>query len=116
MQIALEALKAVLRRPVSKRHIDSPNLCHGIAGLLLICLRFAHESQDTFLIEQIPLLVEQILAQFDSQSPFGFRDLEAEGIQVDQPDFLTGAPGTALALLAASSDIAPSWDRLLLLS
>ncbi|MBO0796326.1 MAG: lanthionine synthetase C family protein [Ktedonobacteraceae bacterium] len=46
MDVALTALKAVLHRPFSARHIDAPTLCHGHAGLLQICLRFAHESQD----------------------------------------------------------------------
>ncbi|HEY0994083.1 MAG TPA: hypothetical protein VGD80_43805, partial [Kofleriaceae bacterium] len=34
----------------------------------------------------------------------------------DEPGFLWGAAGIGLALLAAISDIEPSWDRLLLLS
>jgi len=116
MGVALDAIKGVLCRPLQIRDIDAPTLCHGIAGLLLICLRFAHESQDPFLLQQIPALVEQILAQFDPQSPSGFRDREPGGILVDRPDFLNGAAGTALALLAAATAIAPSWDRLLLVS
>jgi len=114
--VALEAIKAVLHRPVSVRRIDAPTLCHGTAGLLLICLHFAHESQDPWLLGQIPSLVKSILAQFDPQSPLGFRDIEPGGTLVDRPDLLMGAPDTALALLAAASDIAPSWDRLLLLA
>lgn len=116
MNIALDAIKAVLRRPESKRNIPAPILCHGSAGLLLICLHFAHESQDPFILAQIPHLVERILEQFDPQSPLGFRNIEPGGRLVDQPDLLTGAAGTALALLAAASEVAPSWDRLLLLS
>jgi lantibiotic modifying enzyme len=114
--VALEALHTVLKRPRSMRRIDAPNLCHGMAGLLLICLRFAHESGDPLILEHIPRLVEQILTQFDPQSPLGFRDIGPGGILVDQAGFLTGAPGVALALLAAASPVAPSWDRLLLLS
>ena len=116
MDIALDALKAVFRRPEAARNIAAPILCHGSAGLLLICLHFAHESQDPFILEQIPHLVERILEQFDPQSPLGFRNIEPGGRLVDQPDLLTGAAGTALALLAAICEVAPSWDRLLLLS
>lgn len=32
------------------------------------------------------------------------------------PSFLTGAGGIALALVAATSDVPPDWNRLLLLS
>jgi hypothetical protein len=35
---------------------------------------------------------------------------------VDQPGLLDGAPGVILALLAASTDVEPIWDRLFLLS
>lgn len=116
MNIALDALKAVLRRPEAERNIAAPILCHGSAGLLLICLHFAHESQDPFILAQIPHLVERILEQFDPQSPLGFCNIEPGGRLVDQQDLLTGAAGTALALLAAACEVAPSWDRLLLLS
>ncbi len=68
------------------------------------------------LAEQIPLLVTQILDAFDAQSPLGFRDYEPAGVLVDQPDWLTGAPGTAMVLLAASCPVEPGWDRLLLVS
>ena len=108
MNIALDALKAVFRRPEAERNISAPILCHGSAGLLLICLHFAHESQDPFILAQIPHLVERILEQFDPQSPLGFRNIEPGGRLVDQPDLLTGAAGTALALLAAACEVAPS--------
>jgi hypothetical protein len=115
-QMSLEALYAVLARPLSERHIDGPTLCHGVAGLLLICLRFAHDCGDPLILSQIPGLVEQLLSLFDPQSPLGFRERGPDGSLVDQPDFLTGAPGVALALLAASTSVEPSWDRLLLLA
>ena len=115
-QVALDALLAALRRPVSARSIDSPTLCHGVAGLLQICLRFANETRDTTLAEQIPLLVEQILENFDEQSPLGFRDRERQDVLVDQPDWLTGAPGTAMVLLSAACPVEPDWDRYLLVS
>lgn len=115
-QFALNALLTVLRRPVPHRFIDSPTLCHGVAGLLQICLRFFHDTRDATLAEQIPLLVTQILDAFDAQSPLGFRDYERADMLVDQPDWLTGAPGTAMVLLAASCPVEPGWDRLLLVS
>jgi hypothetical protein len=114
--VALEAMHAVLSRPWSVRRIDGPTLCHGVAGLLLICLRFADDCGDALILSHIPRLVEQLLTLFDPQSPLGFRERGPDGSLVDQPDFLTGAPGVALALLAASTSVEPSWDRLLLLA
>lgn len=115
-RVALDALLAVLRRPIPDRLIDSPTLCHGVAGLLQICLRFAHDTQDAAIIQHVPPLVEQILEHFDAQSPLGFRDIEQPGVLVDQPDWLTGAPGTAMVLLSAACPVEPGWDRFLLLA
>lgn len=111
-KIGVEAIESVLRRPVPQRGIPSPNLCHGIAGLLQICLHFAHECESALVKAQIPALVEQILEVFDPDLPLGFRDTD-QGVPRDQPAWLTGAPGVAMALLAAATDVSPAWDRVL---
>ncbi len=116
MQIALEILKTALQRLIDAHNINDLTLCHGLTGLLLICLRFANESQDTFLLQQLPTLVEQILEQFDPQSLSGFRASKPGGMQMSGSGILTGTLGTALVLLAATTESAPCWDRLLLLS
>ena len=43
-ELAIEAMAAVYQRPVEERRIDSPTFCHGVAGLLQVTLRFAHET------------------------------------------------------------------------
>ena len=115
-QTAIEAMEAVLRRPIAERRINSPTVCHGIAGLLAICLRFAQEIDNTTIREQIPVLVSQIMSHYNPDFPLGFRDLEPGGNAVDQTVWLTGAPGTMMVLLAASLPVEPAWDRVLLLS
>jgi lantibiotic modifying enzyme len=108
-QAAVEAIEGVLRLPIRERGVPSPTLCHGVAGLLQTCLRFAHDTGSPAVKRQIPLLVEQILDAFDPELPFGFRDLDYG----DQPGWLTGAAGVAVALLAASMPVSPAWDRIL---
>ncbi|MEV6753060.1 lanthionine synthetase C family protein [Streptomyces sp. NPDC051214] len=115
-RLAVEAVESVLRRPVSERHIPSPSLCHGVAGLLMVCLRLAQDDPDSPLQDHVPDLTEQILGLFDPEAPLCFRDEEQPGVFVDDPGFLTGAAGVALALLAAATPVAPSWDRALLMS
>ncbi len=115
-QVAYSAIEGVLRRPVAGRDINAPTLCHGIAGLLTICLHFAHETQSTFLREQIPLLVSQILAHFNPDSLLGFRGQETYEEPIDHPGWLTGSPGTALALLASATAVEPVWSRYLLIA
>ena len=115
-QVAIEALEAVLRRPMAEWRIEAPTLCHGLAGLLAICLRFAHDTGNTRIREHIPVLVSRILSQYNPDFPLGFRDLEKGPRYIDQTVWLTGAPGTAMVLLAASLPVEPVWDRALLLS
>ena len=114
--LAVDAMDAVFRRPVPVRAIDSPTLCHGVSGLLIIALRFAAETGSPRFIAEAQKLVEQILESFRPDSVLGFRNIEYRNNQTDQPGLLDGAAGVSLALLAASSGVEPAWDRLFLLS
>jgi len=115
-QAAIAAIEAVLRRPAPERGIFTPSLCHGLAGLLTICLRFAHETPNATVHQQIPLIASQLLDAGDPESPLGFREQERAGVRVDHPGWLNGTPGIALALLAAATSVAPDWDHALLIS
>ncbi|MFD1545825.1 lanthionine synthetase C family protein [Nonomuraea guangzhouensis] len=114
--LAVEAMAATYRRPRGRRFIDSPTFCHGVAGLLQITTRFAHDTGDPMFGQAAADLTEQILRLYQPDLPLGFSDLEPGGNRVDQPGLLDGAPGVALALLAAATDVPPAWDRLFLLS
>ncbi|WP_224369915.1 lanthionine synthetase C family protein [Hyalangium versicolor] len=115
-ELALSAMEAVYRKPVAARHIDSPTLCHGVAGLLQITLRFAHDTRMPHFKAEAATLTEQLLGQFDPARPLGYYSLEPGGRVVDDPGFLDGAAGVPLTLLAAATAQEPVWDRLLLLS
>jgi hypothetical protein len=113
---ATEAMAAVYRRPVAERRIDSPTFCHGVAGLLQITVRFAHETGLPLFADAAAALCQQLAAAYDPASLLGFRCAEPGPNFVDQAGLLDGAPGVALALWAASTSIEPTWDRLFLLS
>jgi hypothetical protein len=115
-ELAIQAMEAVYRRPVEARHIDSPTFCHGVAGLMQITLRFADDTRLPLFTEAAQALTSQLIGLYDPDSLLGFQDIEYQGHRVDQPGLLTGAPGVALVLLAASTDVQPTWDRLFLLS
>lgn len=113
-ELAVEAMRAVLRRPVERRGIPSPTFCHGVAGLLQIVLRFAG---DTGLFRrEAAELVDQILAGYQPERPLAYASIEPCDNPVDRAGLLDGAPGVALVLLAAATDVEPIWDRLFLLS
>jgi lantibiotic biosynthesis protein len=115
-ELAVEAMKAVYRRPVWERRIDSSTFCHGVAGLLQITLRFANDTGMPPFLEAAEALGEQLLSLYDPDTLLGYYSLEPGGQRVDQPGLLDGAPGVVLVLLAAATNVEPTWDRLFLLS
>jgi hypothetical protein len=114
--LAVAAMEAVYRTPLPERHIDAPTFCHGVAGLQQITLRFAHDSGLPVFIDAARALHRQLLDAYEPASAFGYRNTEPGGRQIDQPGLLDGAPGVAMALLAASTPVEPVWDRVFLLS
>ncbi len=114
--LAVAALEAVPRRPPSVRRAGSPTFCHGVAGLLQVTLRLARDSGRPALAAAAGTLTAELLAGYQPRSLLGFRDVGPGSRPVDRPGLLDGAPGVALALLAAATDAEPAWDRLFLLS
>jgi hypothetical protein len=114
--LAVQAMEAVYRRPPAARRIDSPTFCHGVAGLLQITLRFAHDTGLPQFQEAARALTRQLLDLREPETLLGYRSIEQEGRRVDQPGLLDGAPGVALVLLAAAGGVEPGWDRIFLLS
>ncbi|MEV5240429.1 lanthionine synthetase C family protein [Streptomyces cinnamoneus] len=106
-ETALWAMKAALCRAAGQPGAGpSPGLCHGLAGLLQITLRFAHDTGEAEFRRAATDLTVRL-----SRS----REHEGNPAQ-DGPGFLNGAAGALLALLAATTDNAPGWDRALLLA
>ena len=114
--LAIEAMEAVYRRPIAARCIDSPTFCHGVAGLLHVTLRFANDTRLPAFTEAAADLAEWLLSAYEPDSLLGYRNWEPGGTRVDQAGLLDGAPGVLLALLAASTDVEPLWDRAFLLA
>lgn len=114
--LAVDAMDAAFALPPQQRGLDSPNLCHGLAGLLQITHRFAIDTGLPRFARARDELAAELLEAHEPESILGFRNVEPEGRRVENPGLLDGATGVALALLACSSDADPSWDRLLLLS
>jgi hypothetical protein len=114
--LATTAVRSALAKPHVERGIPSPTFCHGIAGFLQIALRFANDSPSYDLDDGAAELCEQLLTLYDPSAPLGYRSLERDGQLIDNPGLLDGAPGVALVLLAAATNVEPTWDRLFLLS
>jgi len=114
--VARDAMRAIMRRPKRERAIDSPTLCHGLAGLMQVFTRFAQGVDGDEFVPAVEGIFAEIEEAFEPDSLLGFRSVELRGLRVDNPGLLEGAPGVALALLAAGTAASPEWDRILLLA
>lgn len=99
--------------------LSGPTICHGLAGLLHVVARTAHDSKDPRLAAVSDQLAGRVAAAFVESTPFGFQHLQdAPGGRdryADIPGLLTGAAGVAAVLLSwAQPDVAPVWDLTLM--
>ena len=115
-ELATRAMDAVHRRPAAQRHIEGPTICHGIAGLQQVTLRFAADTGAPAFVAAANTLHEQLLAAFEPATLLGYRNLEPAGTRIDQPGLLDGAAGVVLVLVAATTAVEPRWDAALMLS
>jgi lantibiotic biosynthesis protein len=115
-QLAVEAMLAVVARPPSQRAIPSPTFCHGRAGLLQIVLRFAHDTGHPAFVDAAAAFVDDLLDARQPDRPLGYGSPVPGSDPIDHAGLLDGAPGVAMALLAAATETEPAWDRLFLLS
>jgi hypothetical protein len=102
---ATAATAALIARPSGQWDVEGPTLCHGYAGVL----------QATTTDHAARAVVDR----FDPGLRFGFRHLATQ-TATDEPGFLIGAAGVALALAdhgyLPARDVLARWDALLLLS
>jgi hypothetical protein len=115
-EFAVAAMIAACERLPNDHQVNGACLCHGFAGVLQIVLRFGHDTGDPRFAAAAEMITEQLLACYQPDSRLGFRSLEPDGSAGDQPGLLEGAAGVALALLAATVPVTPTWDRALALS
>lgn len=114
------ARRAAARDPAESKIFDA-GLCHGTLGTAHLLNRLYQATGDEGLGAGAWAWFEQGLAmRREGRGVGGYAFYYAPDGKttqwVDDPTFLSGAAGVALALLAFSSDAEPTWDRLLLLS
>jgi hypothetical protein len=118
--LAGRAVRAIAARPPRTWLLSTPTFCHGSAGLLQVLHRFAEDLPDPQVAATARDLSDELAAGFDPATLLGVRSVEPDGVLVDHPGLLDGAPGVALALLGPRQDdvgaAGPSWDRVFLLS
>jgi len=120
---ALRIARRCAERPVEQSGVVDCCLCHGTAGVGHLFNRLFQATRENSLREAARFWFART---FDMRRPdeaiagfpvwFRARHRPVEARWVADPGILTGAAGVALALLAATTDIEPEWDRMLLVS
>jgi lantibiotic modifying enzyme len=119
-----EAVRIALRaaeRPQADSGVKDAGLCHGAAGAAHVFHRLFRQTGEPRLAEAARRWFTVALAMRRQRGGFaGFRaftpDRAGRLAWRSDPGFLTGAGGVTLALIAATTDVDPSWDRVMLLS
>ncbi|MFC8594950.1 lanthionine synthetase C family protein [Streptomyces atroolivaceus] len=126
-QLAVSALSALLRRPVTELVRDDPGFCHGLAGVLHAGVRLAARTGDAELWRGADRLAVGLTALYDAGSAFGYHQLVRTStgpVVLESPALIDGAAGVALALLtyartrdtAARESPRTQWDAVFLTS
>jgi len=115
-ELALRLARRAAERSPSEAGVTDAGLCHGAAGLMLVFQRIANATDDERLRDAARAWVHHTLALIDGAD--GVAGCLARCEDRDEPriGLMDGAAGIALALVAAATDLAPDWDRVLLLS
>jgi lantibiotic biosynthesis protein len=120
-QEALRIAGAAAERGADHAGVADAGLCHGAAGLGHIFNRLYQATGDETLMAAARFWFQRTLEMRRPGSGLGgFSALvgreDGSTYWDDVLALLTGAPGIALALLAATTAIEPAWDRMLLVS
>lgn len=117
LHMARKLMDSALNRDFELRAIPAPSLCHGIAGLAVIVRRFyGQDSSHGKASSVFEDLTRRVVSLYNPGAAFGFRNVEINFGERDDPSFLTGAAGTALALISGLEHDNFAWDAILMLS
>jgi len=122
-QEAMMIARRAAARPVEKSGVVDCGLCRGAAGAGHLFNRLFQASGDEMLWDAARFWFARTLemrkpgeavAGFPAWMPDPERPEDKRWVA--EPGILEGASGVALALLAATTDIEPEWDRMMLVS
>jgi hypothetical protein len=113
---------AAAERDPEQAGVRDAGLCHGAAGNAHLFNRMAQATGEPRFARAARFWLARALEmRRPDRGIGGFQAFRSPGAGepagwVDEPGVLMGAAGIALALLAATTDVGPAWDRMLLVS
>ena len=113
---AIEYARLEAGREAEETGVVDMCLCHGGAGNGHVYNRLYQATGEVIFRDAATRWLRSALSSYDrTLGPCGFLFRRGiDGVWGPNFDFLNGSAGVALALLAASSDVTPEWDRVLM--
>ncbi|MGG3508081.1 lanthionine synthetase C family protein [Paenibacillus lautus] len=119
-QTALQSFIKAVSYECDRNRMDSPSLCHGLSGLLLMSWRMRNFTKDPAIKPLIDQLMTRLLQRFDSSTPLGYKDAEPGAANtmrwLTKAGLLEGAAGIAATLVSVGEAEHNDWDYMLMLS
>jgi hypothetical protein len=120
-QEARAIARRAAQRPPEEAGVVDAGLCHGAAGLGHLFNRMFQANGDACLAEAARFWLARTLQMRRPDRGVGGYEAwqlgdDGQVTWIADPGLLTGAAGIALALVAATTAVEPTWDRLLLVS
>ncbi|BFL48136.1 lanthionine synthetase LanC family protein [Lactonifactor longoviformis] len=106
---------------IDEYELESPIICHGYAGMLLILVKIYRDKKSELIYLQIIRVLQKMIELYNPGLGYGFRDVrwdmkknKVQKSLVDDNSFLEGSLGIIIALLSLVKYDIYAWDRLLL--
>ncbi|MEO8699567.1 MAG: lanthionine synthetase LanC family protein [Kofleriaceae bacterium] len=113
-ELAIGLARGMAERPFPDASVVDAGLCHGTAGAAHLFNRLHQATGVDVFRSTARAWLDRTLAIRTAGAIGGFPAFEHQtGALRPAADLLGGAPGIALALHAAITDVEPAWDRLL---
>ena len=114
---ALALARDMAARPFESCGVSDMGICHGAAGVAHLFNRMYQATGDEVLGDAARRWIDRLLemrrpGEEVAGFPFLHRDAGVDTWKADR-GMLMGATGVGLVLLAATTDVEPSWDRAL---
>lgn len=106
---AVSALDSVLDAPEPEWCVFDHAICHGNAGLALICYYFGRRFGRPRLSEFANRLTDRCIEAYDERLPLGYAAATPSGGRFNAPGLLEGAVGIALTSLTVTEQVSDRW-------
>lgn len=100
---SMDAINEIALLDIEQYMLESPIICHGYAGILLMIKTIYDEIKDEIYIEKIIELLNKLINCYDVKSKFGFKDIYRINNIVEEKEenvFLEGTSGIILVLIS----------------